>query len=95
MCRLCANLAYETAQSDAFMRAITKTNKRLARLGWERGKPFPPKPKGMHWRTFERLVAECAGAARTENAAFDAWMEYMEREIEHIAQGAAVGLGSS
>jgi hypothetical protein len=49
----------------------------------------------MHWRTFERLVAECSEAARTENAAFDEWMERMEREIEHIAQGAAAGLGGS
>jgi len=95
MCRLCADLTYETAQSDAFTRAITKTNKRRARLGWEPGEPFPPKPKGMHWRTFERLVAECSEATRVENAAFDAWMEAMEREIEHIAQGAPVGPGGS
>lgn len=95
MCRLCADLTYETAQSDAFTRAISKTNKRLARLGWEWGKPFPPKPKGMHWRTWMRLVAQCSGAARVEDAAFDAWMEGMEREIEHIARGAAVGLGGS
>jgi hypothetical protein len=95
MCRLCANLAYETPQSDAFMRAITKTNKRLARLGWERGKPFPAKPKGMHRRTWKRLVAECSAAASLEHAASDAWMEGMEREIEHIGQRAPVDPESS
>jgi hypothetical protein len=93
MCRLCANLTYETAQADAVTRAMTKTNKRLARLGWEYGKPFPPKPKGMHRRTWTRLVAECSAAARAERAAFDEWAEYMEREIEHIGRGSLVGLG--
>jgi hypothetical protein len=86
MCRLCANLTYETAQSDASTRAICKSNRRRARLGWELTEPFPPKPKGMHWRTFERLFAESAVAASIESAAFDAWLDCMEREIEHITR---------
>jgi hypothetical protein len=93
MCRLCANLTYETAQSDAFTRAICKTNKRHARLGWEWGKPFPPKPKGMHRRTWTPLVTECSDAARLEKVVFDEWAERMEREIEHIARGSLVDLG--
>ena len=75
MCRLCANLTYETSQSDAFTRAISKSNKCRARLGWERGAPFPPKPKGMHRRTWMRLVAECLAADRMESAALGTWME--------------------
>ncbi|MGO9151116.1 MAG: hypothetical protein ACLP1E_15215 [Acidimicrobiales bacterium] len=94
-CRLCANVTYETAQADAFTRAICKTNKRRARLGWEWGKPFPPKPKGMHRRTWMRLVAECSDAVWLEKAVFDAWAERVEREIEHLGEGAAVVVESS
>jgi hypothetical protein len=47
----------------------------------------------MHRRTWTRLVAECSEAARVENAAFDAWAEHMEGEIEHIARGSLIGLG--
>ena len=32
---------------------------------------FPPKPKGMHWRTYERKVAEWMAA---ERRADEAWL---------------------
>jgi hypothetical protein len=35
-----------------------KAAKTMRRLGWERGALNEEKPKGMHWRTFERLVQE-------------------------------------
>lgn len=39
----------------------------------ERNGPFPPKPKGMHGRRWLRLVDECLGADRSENAALGTW----------------------
>jgi hypothetical protein len=86
VCRLCASLTYETSQSDAYARANCKVNKRRERLGWERGAPSPPKPKGMHRRTWMRLVAECLAADRMESAALGTWMECMHREIGRIAR---------
>jgi hypothetical protein len=56
-CRKCWNLAYQTQHEDAATRAITKAGKLRKRLGGSEctDDPFPAKPKGMHWRTYERL----------------------------------------
>ena len=56
-CRHCHNLAYESQREDDSMRLLTKMRRIRKRLGgssdiWTR---LPPKPKGMHWRTYWRL----------------------------------------
>ena len=58
-CRHCHNLAYQTQRQQADGRATTKADRIRKRLGWEAGILNLPggKPKGMHWRTFERLEA--------------------------------------
>ena len=84
MCRLCASLTHETAQGDALTRARSKSNKCWERLGWQRGETFPQKPKGMHWRTWDRLFVEWSKAASVENDALNAWMERSARELERI-----------
>ena len=56
-CRHCHKLAYQTQREQAYDRAGSRTNMIRKRLGWEAGILNLPggKPKGMHWRTFERL----------------------------------------
>lgn len=59
-CRKCKGLAY-SSQSEAYDdRAARRADRIRKRLGWEpgilNGNGF--KPRGMHWRTYERLVAE-------------------------------------
>lgn len=56
-CRRCYGLRYETQYEPAFARAATKALKIRDRLGGKGGvdDPFPDKPKGMHWKTYERL----------------------------------------
>ena len=80
VCRLCSSLTYVTAQSDGFTRAMRKSVERKRRLGWEIGKPFPTKPKGMHWRTWERLIADYTRAAMVAHVAFGAWADQMNRK---------------
>jgi hypothetical protein len=59
-CRRCMNLKYDTQYEPAFARAATRALKIRERLGGKGGidDPFPEKPKGMRWATYERLRDE-------------------------------------
>ena len=59
-CRKCYGLNYESQYEAGFARAATRVHKLRDRLGHygALGEPFPPKPKGMHWRTYRRLQEE-------------------------------------
>jgi hypothetical protein len=67
-CRKCWNLAYQSQHDDARFRALSKARKLRRRLGGSESTddPFPDKPKGMHWRTYERVRAK--GEALEERA---------------------------
>jgi hypothetical protein len=56
-CRRCHGLKYDTQYEPAFARAATRALKIRHRLGSTGGiyGPFPEKPKGMRWSTYERL----------------------------------------
>jgi hypothetical protein len=58
-CRHCQRLAYASQRESAYDRAARRADTIRERLGWEIGilNPKGCKPKGMHWRTFERLTA--------------------------------------
>lgn len=61
ICRHCRNLAYDSQREKDYDRLARRADKIRERLGWEPGilnGSFWQKPKGMHWRTFSRLVAE-------------------------------------
>ncbi len=59
-CRHCHKLAYESQREPDHDRAVRRADTIRRRLGWEPGilNGSGWKPKGMHWRTFERLKAE-------------------------------------
>ncbi len=61
-CRKCQNLAYASQSEDAAARAMSRSQNIRKRLGDSGGfdDPFPPKPKGMHWATYDRLEREYA-----------------------------------
>jgi hypothetical protein len=56
-CRHCYRLAYASQQESAHRRGLWKAQKIRMRLGGSASMfdSFPEKPKGMHWRTYERL----------------------------------------
>ena len=56
-CRRCYGLAYASQREASYFRDVDKAQKIRIQLG---GSPnmserFPDKPKGMHWRTYDRL----------------------------------------
>ncbi len=59
-CRHCHKLAYACQRETDDDRAARRADTIRRRLGWKPGilNPLGWKPKGMHWRTFERLKAE-------------------------------------
>jgi hypothetical protein len=58
-CRHCYKLAYACQRERRDDRAARRADRIRERLGWEAGilNNDGGKPKGMHWRTFERLTA--------------------------------------
>ena len=58
-CRQCNRLAYRSQREADDDRATRRADKLRKSLGWEPGilNGNGDKPKGMHWRTFERLQA--------------------------------------
>jgi hypothetical protein len=56
-CRRCYGLAYASQQESLRYRGFGKAQKIRIRLGGNGDifDAFPDKPKGMHWRTYDRL----------------------------------------
>ena len=79
-CRTCHGLAYPSQNEGPSDRAARRADRIRERLGWECGmlNGHGPKPKGMHWRTFDRLVSE-----------HDEWSEascaYMVERLSRLA----------
>ncbi|MEX2367477.1 MAG: hypothetical protein WD601_12795 [Pseudohongiellaceae bacterium] len=61
-CRHCHGLVYESQRELEYDRAARKADKIRDKLDWEpgilNGSEYWKKPKGMHWKTFERLTAQ-------------------------------------
>jgi len=57
-CRQCHGLRYESQYLDPLSRLLERWQKLRERLGsvGSLDDPFPPKPKGMHWATYRRLL---------------------------------------
>jgi hypothetical protein len=58
-CRHCYGLAYVSQQESAHQRGLHKAQKIRGQLNGSLSvfDEFPNKPKGMHWRTYDRLQA--------------------------------------
>jgi hypothetical protein len=74
-CRHCFRLAYASQRESRDSRAMQRANSIRRRLGWGVGiaNPAGGKPKGMHWRTFEKLKAEHDAFASAS------WMDMAKR----------------
>jgi len=73
-CRHCRELVYESQREQPYDRALTRAQAIWAKLGgWSTAEPFPEKPKGMHWRTYNRLSLEAGDAL---DRSWPPWLTY-------------------
>jgi hypothetical protein len=79
-CRLCHGLAYRTSQLARSDRLTAKARRLQARLGGDGGRELfwpPDKPRGMHWRTYQRLALELEAAEMRQFAVIAArWPQF-------------------
>jgi len=89
-CRHCYRLAYACQREASDDRAARRAANLRERLGWQAGiaNPSGGKPKGMHWRTFERLTAEHDAFVGVSLAGMAARLNLMERRLDGM--GAAL-----
>ena len=82
-CRHCYKLAYQCQRETDDDRAMRRADNIRRRLGWEAGiaNPEGDKPKGMHWRTFERLKAEHDAFANASWAGMAERLGLMSRRL--------------
>jgi len=66
ICRRCCGLVYTSQNESEVDRLMFKSKRIRAKLGGTGSliDDFPPKPKGMHWRTYWRLLKEAMDAER-------------------------------
>ena len=76
LCRHCYNLVYESQREALRHRLLYKAQGIRRRLGGsaDMGKPFPWKPKGMHWKTYERLRRKAEHAELRSDGMLGEWM---------------------
>jgi hypothetical protein len=85
-CRHCHRLAYACERETADDRAARRADRIRARLGWQVGILNPPgwKPKGMHSRTYERLVEQHDALAGIAMAGLAQRFEPLKQRLEAL-----------
>ena len=85
-CRHCYRLAYRCERESVDSRATRQADKLRDRLGWIPGilHGNGPKPKGMHWRTFERLQAKHDALVQVSFSEMARMMGLMESRLGNI-----------
>lgn len=75
-CRHCYRLAYASQQESPQSRGISQAQKIRMRLGGSGSldEPFPPKPKGMHWKTYHSLEERSYAAEEYADAMMAQWL---------------------
>jgi hypothetical protein len=83
LCRYCCDLRYESQREDKVRRVLRRAQRIRKRLGGSANmmEPFPEKPKGMHWSTYERLWWEHHEAEMDQLVGMREWLDTMERML--------------
>lgn len=93
-CRHCHDLGYLCQGESAEGRAARQANKIRRKLGWPVGiLNFPGgKPKGMHWKTFERMQAIHERHSQTALACISESLGLLRDRLERMRSSASLVL---
>ena len=82
-CRRCLHLIYPTSREKRMGKAVIKRNRLYRALGADPMQRVATieKPKGMHWRTFERKKDELLAAQESVANAMGACLAYLRRRV--------------
>jgi hypothetical protein len=71
-CRKCTGTAYQSTMGHRWDRSARRIEKLRLRLEWRAGGTVPIKPRGMHEKTYQRILAELAyhEALRKQGASY-------------------------
>src|SRR5581483_5596612 len=88
LCRHCYDLRYSSQREQPMERARERTQAIRVRLGGTANltQPFPPKPKGMHWRTYHRLRREAEEAEHRYTMGLMAWLRRTDARLDRITK---------
>jgi hypothetical protein len=76
-CRHCYDLVYQSQRESAPERAARKSRRIVRRLGGNtEDEYYPDKPKGMHWKTYNRLIAEAQHYGELSWEMYDQFLEH-------------------
>ena len=83
LCRHCHDLTYASRQETGRIAALHKCRRIRRRLGGSANltEPFPEKPKGMHHKTYWRLLLEYEKATEEYTKAMTADLERLTRQV--------------
>jgi hypothetical protein len=83
LCRHCYDLVYESQRDNKMYRALHRAQDIRRRLGGSANMmvPFPEKPKGMHWRTYERRWWEHHEAEMEQLIGMRQWLDRLEKRV--------------
>lgn len=88
LCRHCHDLTYETRQVGRKYSALRKCQNIRQRLGGSPNmtEPFPPPPKGMHFRTYLRHRLEHDEAEQRYTAAMLVDLEKLDSQLSRLSK---------
>ena len=85
-CRTCADLVHKSTRQDGLFRAYGRVNKLRRVLGWGGGmlSPMGTRRKGMHRKTYTRLMQELTEASLVVAGEHDTAIERLEKRLARI-----------
>jgi hypothetical protein len=83
LCRHCYDLTYQRQRDNVMDRALHKAQSIREKLGGSTNMtvPFPEKPEGMHWRTYERLWREHHEAEMEQLTGMRKWLDKLGKKV--------------